>query len=456
MTTCTPSPMSGSALPGPGAGVRRLPGWGCAAVRGMSLVEILVALALGLFLLAGIIQVLVSGRATYRLAEAEARTQESGRYAIEYLARELRSGRSGLCRNASQDAAEPDSLTVLACALRQDPSTAGCSGSAVIGTGAPLGYSVAQFEAKDGSALAGLPGGSAGPAGSKVSDYRLRGDVLVSWGVTGDVVYAKPDMLRSAAAVDLAAPVKLIDGYTATELASAGFAGGNMVMISDCGRTDIFTISNAGTAGTAELQHAQSRASGGKDSSKVNSSAELSFGYNDSASAFDRPRAFVAPYDLRVHFICCVDQQTGLMQSGSDGLAKCTGGSEVYHAALCRWSANSGTAQPVVMDVADLRATFDGRVHPASTTDLTRFSQSTDPQTAATINTAKRWANVYSTRVELLVSGGDAVRASAQAPVTAATKPDQLGYKMPEDQRLYRIFSATIANRARTLWYRDQ
>jgi type II secretory pathway component PulJ len=67
--------------------------------RGLSLIEVLVAMVLGLFLLAGIIQVMVSARAAYRLAEAQARTQENGRFAMQYLARELRPSRSGACRN---------------------------------------------------------------------------------------------------------------------------------------------------------------------------------------------------------------------------------------------------------------------------------------------------------------------------------------------------------------------
>lgn len=407
------------------------------------MVEILVALALGLFLLAGILQILSSGRATYRLGEARARMQESGRYAIQHLAGELRAGRSGLCRSTAQQERDPASISVLACALLANQSA--CSGAAVIGTRVPLGYSVAQYGKTDW--LAGLPGGKTGPAGLAVDGYRLRGDVLVSWGVVGEGIYAQADILRNGTNIDLSAPVVLATDATATKLAAAGFKGGNMVMIADCGHADIFTISNAGTDGTASLAHLTTRG---------NERASLSYAYNDRVLDPKQPRAWVAPYDLRVHFICCVDQQTGLIQDSTPTESPCVPPSERYHPALCRWSANSGDVQPVVMDVADLRAYYDGRKRPDSRSDLSRYSDASELQTAERIETQHGWQNIYSTRIELLVSGGDGVRNSAQSPVADASTADYLGHNMDPDQRLYETFSATIANRARTLWYRRQ
>lgn len=57
---------------------------------GMSLVEVMTAMLLGLFLVGGIMQVFSSSRLTYRVHEATARMQETGRMALEVLARDIR------------------------------------------------------------------------------------------------------------------------------------------------------------------------------------------------------------------------------------------------------------------------------------------------------------------------------------------------------------------------------
>jgi type IV pilus assembly protein PilW len=56
-------------------------------------VEILVALAVGLFLTAGVVQIYTGSKQTYRVSDAAARLQENGRVAMELLARDIR--RSG-------------------------------------------------------------------------------------------------------------------------------------------------------------------------------------------------------------------------------------------------------------------------------------------------------------------------------------------------------------------------
>ncbi|MEE4380295.1 MAG: PilW family protein [Candidatus Competibacteraceae bacterium] len=58
--------------------------------RGLTLVEIMVALTLGLLLIAGLLQLFVGSRQTYRAQENLSRLQENGRYALEYVNRTLR------------------------------------------------------------------------------------------------------------------------------------------------------------------------------------------------------------------------------------------------------------------------------------------------------------------------------------------------------------------------------
>lgn len=67
--------------------------------RGLSIVEIMVAMVIGLILMAGVIQVFVGSKMTYRVNEALGRLQEDGRFSLEYLSRDVRmAGYSGCSR----------------------------------------------------------------------------------------------------------------------------------------------------------------------------------------------------------------------------------------------------------------------------------------------------------------------------------------------------------------------
>jgi len=59
---------------------------------GLSVVELMVAMALGLLLMTGVIQVFLSSRQTYAANEAMGRLQENGRFALEFIARSARLG----------------------------------------------------------------------------------------------------------------------------------------------------------------------------------------------------------------------------------------------------------------------------------------------------------------------------------------------------------------------------
>lgn len=58
--------------------------------QGLTLVEILVAIVVSLILIAGVIQIFVGTRQTYRFQDALARVQENGRFALETISRDVR------------------------------------------------------------------------------------------------------------------------------------------------------------------------------------------------------------------------------------------------------------------------------------------------------------------------------------------------------------------------------
>jgi len=57
---------------------------------GITVVEILVGLALSLIILAGVMHIFINNKQTYRVQEAFARLQESGRFATQFITKDLR------------------------------------------------------------------------------------------------------------------------------------------------------------------------------------------------------------------------------------------------------------------------------------------------------------------------------------------------------------------------------
>ena len=58
--------------------------------KGMTLVEIMIALVLGVFLIAGVIHIFLGSKQTYRMQENFARLQENGRFAMDFISRDIR------------------------------------------------------------------------------------------------------------------------------------------------------------------------------------------------------------------------------------------------------------------------------------------------------------------------------------------------------------------------------
>lgn len=58
--------------------------------KGLSLIELMIAITLGLVLMTGVIQVFLSSKTVYSTQQALSRVQETGRLAIEFLSRDIR------------------------------------------------------------------------------------------------------------------------------------------------------------------------------------------------------------------------------------------------------------------------------------------------------------------------------------------------------------------------------
>lgn len=73
-----------------------------APIAGFTLVEVMVAVTIGLIILAAVSQIFATSRMSYKLEENLARVQESGRFAMEFLSRDLRMAGYAGCVNVNQ------------------------------------------------------------------------------------------------------------------------------------------------------------------------------------------------------------------------------------------------------------------------------------------------------------------------------------------------------------------
>ena len=167
---------------------------------GVSLVEIMIAMLLGIFLLGSVVQFFVSSRQSNRVHEATSRMQETGRMALEIMARDIRMADFWGCAS--------DITNVV-----NNLNSAG------------TGY--IDFQT---GGVAGTEGGAGVP------------DTLVLRGGFGTGLFLEPPYGPQASA-----NVKVAAGNDLQQ--------GDIVLLSDCTQGDIFQISNANPGGAGTIVH---------------------------------------------------------------------------------------------------------------------------------------------------------------------------------------------------------
>ena len=427
--------------------------------RGVSLVELMVALTVGLVLVAGVLQVLSSSQVSYRLADAQVRSQENGRIALTTLATSLRRTRSFGCRSVLLDE-RFDSLSVDACdLLSPSDGESGCVGEPAVGSAFALGYDASE----QGSAnwLAGLPGNASTGGQAAVAAHWLRGDVLVTWGTDGMGVFLEANGSigeERDAAIDLVADAK-----------SVGINAGKLALLTDCRSTDIFAVTNDADSETLDsLEHAPVY-SGTTKNANLDGTLSRAYGLvatNDAGYIETRPTEYrprVYPFAYDAYFICCMDLTDGALRDDEDA-GDCNSDPATYRPALCRWSAGATDPQLLVSDVADLRVTFDGNLDAGAERALDenfnrdttrRFSNLSGVVTdAAWVTSRGYWDKVDSAVLRLLVTGGEPARIEA-ASVTdpAPSSANDIGHGLAADRRLYQVLDLNISVRSSSPWY---
>lgn len=227
--------------------------------RGFTLVEVMVALVLGLLLMAGIVSIFQATASTNRVQHSLARLQENGRYAVTRLNTDLRAAGGQFCSNAgsvsnatfnagnAEDAQQGAwrELRLLNRNFRlPDWANAGATFTA---PAPPLDLSarlyIQGYDCAGGSCLPAAPALPANlPAEGDADGDRVRGsDVLVlrqlrsaGWGVV-DCSLTPAPLLRVKPAVASTTPPAPAD-------LPFDLVAGQLAMISDCDRPQIFGV----------------------------------------------------------------------------------------------------------------------------------------------------------------------------------------------------------------------
>ena len=180
----------------------------------MSLVELMVGLALGLFVVAVMGMMYLGSRSTYSAQESGTRLQENGRYAVETIANDLRM--SGF-RGCQGDDAVNNTLNTPTALLYN-------FGQPIWGSRNSGGAWSPALPAPADS-LAALPAGDV---------LVVRRPVGLGWSLIDAMASASAELAISA---------------------TTGFAQGDLLMVADCGGASVLQATNAGPGAAGRIAH---------------------------------------------------------------------------------------------------------------------------------------------------------------------------------------------------------
>ncbi len=202
-------------------------------IGGLSLVELMVALTIGLIILAALTRLFVTSRSTYTLEEGLARVQESGRFAIEFLSWDIRMAGYIGCASATNTTVQNN---------LNNPSAYGVDYTTTLGGHRYTGSGSSPSALSDWTPA--LPGTINGIVYFSAGDVEPNTDVLVIKHASETGIKLGEKMSTTSASLKIDAnPGGLVDN--------------DIVMVSDCTNADIFQITGPDNfgLGTNNLVH---------------------------------------------------------------------------------------------------------------------------------------------------------------------------------------------------------
>ena len=201
---------------------------------GLSLVELMISVTIGLILLGGIMQIFLSSKQTYRIQDGTSRLQENSRFAMRFLNQDIRmAGYSG-CSSA---ALVPNNIVDLD------------------GDGIPDPVSDFAGDGLAGHVYGDLPLALTSTDTLTAAEVMPNSDVIVILKGSSTDVQLTGNMTADNANIQI----------TAASQAKAGFTPDDILFISDCEAADVFSINNVSTSGTkTTMAHSSANNTGPK------------------------------------------------------------------------------------------------------------------------------------------------------------------------------------------------
>jgi type IV pilus assembly protein PilW len=184
----------------------------------MSLVELMIGMALGLFLTTVMSAVYVGSKVTFNAQDSAARLQENGRFVVDLLANDLRMAGFRGCAGQAGGQGAVNNVLATPTALLQN------FGRGVNGSHYAAG---AWSPALDAALVALAPNGS----GDVVTVYRSTGS---GWALTAEMSSASADLQITP---------------------TAQIGAGDLLLVSDCSGAAVFQATNATPGTTGVVQH---------------------------------------------------------------------------------------------------------------------------------------------------------------------------------------------------------
>jgi type IV pilus assembly protein PilW len=369
---------------------------------GLTILELLLSMALGVALMAGISQVFVGMRQTDRTVEVASRMQEAGRFALTLLGRELRTSSYLGCSSTVGDEAFNTILATIPASFQ--PRT-GVQGWEADGTGTGdtnnSGTGVAVESASSTNTSWDTSGGNILPPTNVVPDS----DILRVWnvdpGIQGTVL-------------------SVIQGVTPSlSLSDMDIAVGDILLLSDCEFIDIVQACSI------------AEAAGPPVTLTVALSTTCSPGNAASSQIVVGAGASVSKLNGTLYYV----GKRNNTAANPPSLFRRTLGN----------NALPGTTEELVEGVESMQLLYGENSDNDFRNTADRF---------VTADLVTDWTNVVSVRMELLVQSVEDNLAPAPQPYTfhGLDYDGAVGNgDLPEDKRLRRVFTTTVNLRNRTL-----
>jgi type IV pilus assembly protein PilW len=268
---------------------------------GFSLVELMVAMALSLVLLAGVVAVFASSRATYETTDRLSHIQDSGRFALGSIARDLRSaGYLGCARSAQ-----------LTNALNTPTALLWNFALPVQGFDAQEGAWEPELDTGDDSVVSGAAPGS---------------DVLVVRLPRGEF-----EPVRAVEGTFMSATT---DDIVIEDVTPALIEAGDIVQVSDCNARAVFQVV-ANTAGV--ISHGEVAAAGELPG---NAKGDIGYAFTDLAE--------LVPIQSVIYYLGEGSASAGesTSEAGGTGSAPASSAAPSSAASLSLWRRVSGSGEP--------------------------------------------------------------------------------------------------------------